>query len=251
MIQECGHGARQVRWFVEWARSVSRSAGTLATATLVFGCAGDVELPLATEDCSVGARKQFVGSLMRDYYLWYDKIPDSIDYDSADSPEALMSAMTYRELDRWSGMQELVQRNQYFGEGRYQGFGYTLGVDINGELRISWSHEGSAAGRANFQRGEELVAVNGRTVSELTGQELGAELARDVVSHTLVGLSGEERTETLEQGNVDITSVKSTTVLDTPQGKLGYLMFTTFVNPLMRSCELRLRSLRKRVLTSW
>lgn len=195
-------------------------------------CVGDVGLPaIAEDDCSLDARKQFVDVLMRDYYLWYDQIPETVDYDAAETPEALMRAMMYRSVDRWSGMQELVERTQYFGQGRYQGFGYILDIDSEGALRVSWSHEGSPAGQANFVRGDELVAVNGQPLQELTDQELGAALNADVLEHTLVSLQGVERTVELTKGDVNITSVKSTTILDRADGKVGYLMFTNFVDP--------------------
>jgi carboxyl-terminal processing protease len=193
------------------------------------GCTGGVT-DVPTFDCTDEGRKAFVADIMSDYYLWYDRVPP-VDIDSVSTAEELMRAMTFTELDHWSGMQKQAERQAYFDQGRFQGLGYTLGVDPDGLLRISWVHAGSAAGRAGLDRGAQIVAVNGHPVESLSGTELNAELSRDTVVHTVRELDGTVHDVELQQGDVDISSVKYTTVLDTPAGPVGYFMFTTFVLP--------------------
>lgn len=202
----------------------------VATLSAAWGCTGEIAEGGESYDCSVEGRKQFVADIMSDYYLWYDRVPP-VDIDAMGSPEELMRAMTFAELDHWSGMQRQAERRQFFDEGRFQGLGYTLGQDAEGALRISWVHEGSAAGRAGLDRGAVIVAVNGQPVESLSLAELNTELTRDVVLHTIRELDGTVHDVELVAGDVQITSVKSPTVLDTPEGPVGYLMFTTFVLP--------------------
>jgi carboxyl-terminal processing protease len=203
-------------------------ARAVAGITLVMaGCGGPSETQF---DCSVAGRKAFVASIMRDYYLWHDRVPE-VDYAAIATPEELMRELSFRELDHWSGMQLRAERSDFFDRGRFQGFGYALGNDGGGGLRVSWVHEGSAAGRAGLDRGALLLAVNGLTVAELSQQELGVELAKDVVVHQIQELDGSVRDVELEQGDVEVTSVKAASVLDRPGGPVGYLMFTTFVRP--------------------
>lgn len=211
------------------SRPVLQSRWTIAgiSLSLVSGCSGASETHF---DCSVEGRKAFVASIMRDYYLWYDQVPE-VDYATIATPEELMRELSFREIDHWSGMQRRAERSDFFDRGRFQGFGYTLGNDGSGSLRISWVHEGSAAGRAGLDRGAQLLAVNGLAVAELSPQELGAELAKDVVVHQIQELDGSIRDVELEQGDVEVTSVKAASVLDRPGGPVGYLMFTTFVRP--------------------
>jgi carboxyl-terminal processing protease len=200
-----------------------------ATLAVAGGCTGDVsDDPVF--DCSLDGRKAFVAEIMSDYYLWYDRVPP-VDVAAMSSPEALMRAMTFAELDHWSGMQQQAERQAFFDQGRFQGMGYTLGVDADGGLRISWVHEGSAAGRAGLDRGALILALNGLPVDGLSGPALDAELSRPVVVHTVRELDGTVRDVELVQGDVTITSVKDTTVIETPEGLVGYLMFTTFVLP--------------------
>jgi carboxyl-terminal processing protease len=193
------------------------------------GCASDVTAD-AVYDCSVEGRKAFVADIMSDYYLWSDRVP-AVDLAALATPEAVMQAMTFTELDHWSGMQRQAERSAFFDQGRFQGLGYTLGQDLDGGLRISWVHEGSSAGRAGLDRGALILAINGLPVESLSNNQINAELGRAVVTHTILELDGTEHDVELAQGDVTITSVKDTTVLETPDGLVGYLMFTTFVLP--------------------
>jgi carboxyl-terminal processing protease len=181
-------------------------------------------------DCSLQGQKAYVASIMSNYYLWYDQVP-AVDYAAASSPEELMQHMTYTEVDHWSGMQRQQERAQFYDQGRFQGLGYTLGQDDAGGLRISWVHEGSAAGRAGLDRGALIIGVNGRRIEDLSSAELGNELSQDVVVHRVQELDGTVHDVELRQGDVEITSVKSVTILPSARGPIGYLMFTTFVRP--------------------
>lgn len=201
----------------------------LAASALAVGCSDD-PISYPEPSCDADSRKAFVADIMGDYYLWYDRVAP-VDITGLASPEEVMRAMTYTELDHWSAMQQQAERREYFDEGRFQGLGYTLGVDADGGLRISWVHEGSAAGRSGLDRGALIVALNGLPIEGLSAFQLNEELSRDVVVHTIRELDGSVHDVELEQGDVEITSVKYTTVIDTAQGPVGYLMFTTFVLP--------------------
>lgn len=207
--------------------SPSRSWSALALASALCACSG---VSTTEFDCSVKGQKGFVASIMSNYYLWYDRVPP-VDYAAADSPEELMQEMIYPELDHWSGIQRQQERSDFYDQGRFQGFGYTLGVDADGGLRISWVHEGSAAGRAKLDRGALIIGVNGKDIQDLNAAELNNELSQEVVVHRIQELDGTIHDVELQQGDVDITSVKSVTILPTARGRVGYLMFTTFVRP--------------------
>lgn len=232
-----GPARRRVRGGRPW-----RSLGALALLSATAACS---DLAEPEPDCSVAGRKAFVAEIMLDYYLWYDRVPP-IDLDALATPEEVLRAMSYRDLDHWSGMQRQVERQNFFDRGHFQGFGYTLAEDGEGGLRISWVHEGSAAGRAGLDRGALLIGVNGRDVAELSAHDLGVELAQPVVVHRVLELDGTIRDVELEQGDVEITSVKGTTIIETSAGPVGYLMFTTFVRPGEDELRLAFAQFRER-----
>jgi C-terminal processing protease CtpA/Prc len=207
--------------------STWRPWSALVLAGALCACSG---VSTTEFDCSVKGQKAFVASIMSSYYLWYDRVPP-VDYAAADSPEELMQEMVYPELDHWSGIQRQQERSEFYDQGRFQGFGYTLGTDANGGLRISWVHEGSAAGRAGLDRGALIIGVNGKDIRDLSSAQLNNELSQDVVVHRIQELNGTIHDVQLQQGDVDITSVKSVTILPSARGPVGYLMFTTFVRP--------------------
>lgn len=180
--------------------------------------------------CSTEARKEVVFDLMTDLYYWYDVAPE-VSVADFDTPQALLSAMRYAELDRWSSMQELQEREAFYERGRFAGFGYSLDLDAEGQLRVAWVHEDSAAGRAGLSRGAILQTINERVVAASSPVELGEELSKDQVTHRVLELDGTQREVTLEVGDVTLTSVKATRVFDTPAGRVGYFMFTAFIEP--------------------
>jgi C-terminal processing protease CtpA/Prc len=189
-------------------------------------------VPLAAQfDCSNDGRKGFVGAIMNDYYLWYDHIPQ-VDYQSVTTPEQLLDRLLYKELDHWSGMQLLEDRERFFGGGRFDGFGYSLGTDEAGQVRITLVHTDSPAGHAGLDRGARLLALNDHPLQELFEQNtFYSELGQSEVKHTFEELDGTLRDVELTQGEVVITSVKSTSVLETSAGPVGYFLFTAFVQP--------------------
>jgi carboxyl-terminal processing protease len=217
--------------FIVPSRGALRRSSAPCLALALSGALSACSGVSGTEfDCSVQGQKAYVASIMSNYYLWYDRVPE-VDYAAADSPEQLLQQMTYTELDHWSGMQRQAERTQFFDQGRFQGLGYTLGLDDAGGLRISWVHQGSAAGRAGLDRGALILGVNGLSIEDLTSAELGNELSQDVVVHRVQELDGRVHDVELRQGDVEITSVKSVTILPSARGPIGYLMFTTFVRP--------------------
>jgi hypothetical protein len=211
-------------------------AASLASLGLTLGCSSELDdsaPPSLNEqfDCTNDGRKGFVAAVMNDYYLWYDHIPE-IDYASVETPEQLLDLMLYKDLDHWSGMQEIADRNRFFGQGRFDGFGYTLGEDENHDVRVTLVHTDSPAGRAGIDRGARLLALNGISLEQLFAQNtFYSELAKPEVTHTFEELDGAVHDVELTQGEVVITSVKSTTVLETSAGPVGYFMFTSFVEP--------------------
>src|SRR5689334_8681764 len=86
--------------------SALRGAGIAALIASAVGCSQpDAEpQPVAppptepTVDCSVPAQNRRLYDLMKDVYLWYDKVP-VVDPASFDSPEALLDALVYKDID--------------------------------------------------------------------------------------------------------------------------------------------------------
>jgi carboxyl-terminal processing protease len=215
------------------------AAGASAGAPGEIGGAGASagapgEIGGAGGDCSVEAQKSFVYSVMKSYYLWSDSAPDLwlSDYQS---PQAVLAATMYTDLDRWSRLDPVGPRNALYREGMFIGLGYSLAWDTDGSLRVAYVYPDSSAADAGFERGTRFVAVGGYTVAELTEGNLwtsvlGPEQVGVTVTIDVEDPGGGTRQVTLTKQWVVYQTVPVTRVLDTPQGKVGYLILNRFLS---------------------
>jgi carboxyl-terminal processing protease len=181
---------------------------------------------------------------MKSYYLWYDQTPtySQEEIDAFESPQALLNAMRYGELDRWSSMSPLVERTVFYEEGQYVNFGWFLLWDDQGRLRVAFRDHGSPAAEAGLERGAEIVTINGEPLAQILDDgrwndvwgpnEEGYSLTFEVVDAT-----GGSRQVTLEKSLVQMSTVHHTEVLDTTFGTVGYLVFNRFLG--ISEAELR------------
>jgi carboxyl-terminal processing protease len=215
------------------------AAGADGAAGEAGGSAGASGAAGSGEDCSVAAQKQFVYSVMKHDYLWYEQTPD-LELEQFDSPEAVLDAMVYRELDRWSYLAPAAPRTALYEEGRFIGLGYyaLFGSDV----RIAYTHAGSPADEAGLARGTQILAINGTDMptirqDNLLGSVMGPDELGVSVLLQVEQLDGTVREVTLQKDWIDYVTVPVVRVLDTPQAKVGYLLFNRFLR--MSADELR------------
>jgi carboxyl-terminal processing protease len=205
----------------------------LSAVAPATGCA--VEDPPSKEiDCSTTAQNAVVYQLMKDAYLWYDKVPE-VAYAGYPSPESLLQDLVYASLDRWSYINTKSANDAYYEEGRSLGMGFRLAYDAEGDVRLSFVHSASPAGDAGLRRGDKALAINGKTVEEIDQ----ADLWTDVLGPEEEGV---EVVFTMERpdGAVDVTLTKrwyTLTSVGQPRffsvgsKTVGYLFFGRFIEP--------------------
>lgn len=142
-----------------------------ATALLVSlaGCGGggggggsNVEPPTA---CSESARKQFVLSAAREWYLFDDLLPTTVNTADFASAEALLDHLTatarLQGKDRYfSYLTTPAEETSLLGEGQFVGFGFRNRVDPGPRAWVLEVFEASPAADAGMQRGEEILAID-------------------------------------------------------------------------------------------
>ena len=79
--------------------------------------------------------------LMKQWYLWYDTIPE-VNPHQYDNPLTLLEAIKY-ERDQWSYITSYAAFQQYYEEGAYIGYGFGYKWDSSDSLRISFVFEDS------------------------------------------------------------------------------------------------------------
>jgi len=206
-----------------------RNSTALLLVAILSGCTYDEPI----SDCSMDGQKAFVYSLMTDYYLWYDHVPD-VDPADYDTPQALLDAMAYREKDRWSGMQPIAARRAYYDEARYIGLGFQI-VRDGESYRLGLVYAYSPADEARLTRGTYLLAVNGVSVEEIEASSLWGSIFGPAeigvpVELTVQGPQGDPETLTLVNDWVDIQSVHTTNVIELGESNAAYLLLTGFLS---------------------
>jgi len=222
--------ARRVRRVFEGLLAVCLAAGAA-------GCAAPEEEVTPLVDCSTAATNERLLGLMRDVYLWNDQIPD-VDPRSYPSAEALLEDLLYPERDHWSYVAPRSRVDAYYRDGESLGIGARWKYDAAGAMRFALVYPGSAAEEAGLARGDELLAVNGKTVAEIEDGELWGTITGEDAEGVEVTLAVRKESESGEAADVavrkrwySLQTVSAQEVLEVGGRKVGYLALDRFIGP--------------------
>ncbi len=224
---------------------VARMCGVVCL-TVLSGCSGggadnDNAAPAPLAACSAAGQKQFVLDVMEELYFWRSELP-SVDPNDFASAEALLAALVFRPLDRFSTIVVEEEFRALLEAGEFVGLGLRFQPMSNDPLRIAQVFAGSPAAQAGLERGDSIVEIDGRTIAEINAAEgVGAVLGpRDVgvqVSLNIVDSSGVESNVMLTHAVVMIDPLPVDTVFDVAGTPTGYLLFTIFNEPSLEELD--------------
>lgn len=202
--------------------------------------------------CSLRARQDWVLATMREWYLFPETLPASLDpggYSSVDSYlDALTATARAQGRDRFfTYLTSISQEDAYYNSGSSAGFGFRLSSDANG-VTVMESFEGSSALQAGIDRGTQILAIGTssadlRDVSTIYAAQ-GATGITDALGPSTAGttrvlrvrdLDGTVRVVTLAKTDYSLTPVSSrygAQILTDPNGggRVGYVNLRTFIN---------------------
>ena len=223
----------------------------LSTATLVAACGGGGDgggltpsPPPPSAACSVDTQKQFVLDNMLFWYLWNSDLPTNVNLNDFGTAEELLAFLTTfspddgsgQPVDKFSFLTSATSDQAFFGEGQFEGFGFSYReVDTN-VLRFTRVFADGPAGRAGFSRGQQIVALDGRSIADIQAAEgVSAVLGNDTVTFTLRPVGGNPDGSddlapvAITRDIVTIDPVPQDTIIDGSGGrKIGYFEFSTF-----------------------
>ncbi len=215
------------------------SASLAACGSSSGGSADPVGDPTA---CSNDGQKQFVLDNLYAWYLWNDMLPANLSIADYATPEELIYEVTRtygpqdaggNPIDRWSRVGSAQADTVYYGEGRYEGFGFRWRFE-GADLRIVSVYVDSPAGVGGLDRGQTVVTLNGRTVADIDANEgvsafFGANddvtfVVRDVGGAVLPPIQ-------LTRDIVTIDPIPLVRIIDIGPGvpPVGYMQFETFI----------------------
>ena len=199
-----------------------------------------------TRACTYPEARQEVFEIMRDVYYFNDEAEQAARYDSVTLTDYTDLASLIAEL-RWKP--ETHDRNFSYWETRvaadmqFAGEAFIFGlrlIYIMDEfqnpihLEITDVYQGAPAGNAGLQRGDKILALNGKSIDGLTFAEIQNEFGPNEEGHEVTfeveRVSGGRETLTAAKSLVTIPTVpdEHVEIFDTAAGKVGYLHFRTF-----------------------
>lgn len=214
------------------------------SALLVTGCgsSSDEAVSGPPSSCSNDGQKQFVLDALYDWYLWNADLPPNIDIADYATPEALVKDVTEtygpqdalgNPVDRWSRVGLLEADRQYYGEGKYRGFGFSWRED-GGEMRMTGVYSDSPADIAGLERGQTVITLNNRSYADIVASE-GINTFfdnNDTVTFVVADILGvllDPKLITKDIVTIDPIPQWRTIPLEGGAPPVGYMEFRTFV----------------------
>lgn len=212
----------------------------LIAVGLIAGCPSDddfagslVDNAPTADSCSLVDQNRFIHEVMLDYYLWYRQVDQSIDYASFTSPQQVLDYLRYDTYDppgRFSYVTDAASHASLFNDGEYQGFGFSYFVGSDDSVVLRFVYDSSAAGRAGMKRGDRLISVDGRSVSQIiAANDWSSAFSPSQIDLVIENESGTSSL-TLNKGTVGINTVLHDEIINQGSDVIGYLVFKSFLS---------------------
>jgi carboxyl-terminal processing protease len=246
----------------------TRFGAMLAIVAMVSGCGGGdggsnstggstgaaptpTPTPTATAGCSLRERQDWAAAQLREWYLFPDTLPATLNAASYTSVDDYIDALTAtarsQRKDRYfTYLTSIKEENAYYTSGSSAGFGIRFALDQTGQrLFAAESFENAPALAAGIDRGTEIVAIgttsgNLRTVSAI----ISAEGAAGLTSAFGPDTAGTSRVFRISDaaGTRDVTVAKAdfnllpvstrygAKIIDDSGQRVGYINLRTFIS---------------------
>ncbi|MDQ0836581.1 S41 family peptidase [Sphingomonas faeni] len=246
----------------------TRFGAMLAIVAMVSGCGGGdggsnstggstaaaptpTPTPTATAGCSLRERQDWAAAQLREWYLFPDTLPATLNAASYTTVDDYIDALTAtarsQRKDRYfTYLTSIKEENAYYTSGSSAGFGIRFALDQTGQrLFAAESFENAPALAAGIDRGTEIVAIgttsgNLRTVSAIISAEGAAGLTTAFGPDT----AGTSRVFRISDaaGTRDVTVAKAdfnllpvstrygAKIIDDSGQRVGYINLRTFIS---------------------
>ncbi|QNA83228.1 peptidase S41 [Sphingomonas sp. So64.6b] len=215
--------------------------------------------------CSLRDRQDWAAAQLREWYLFPETLPASLDPSPYSTVDAYIDALTAsarsQRRDRYfTYLTSIAEENAFYASGSSAGFGFRLGFDPSNRLFIAEAFENAPAQLAGAGRGTEIVAIgtttaNLRSVSAIVATEGGNGIVNALGPDTVgtarvlqLSGAGGNRTVTLTKTEYDIQPISPTygaQVINDGGRKVGYVNLRTFIStadPALRTAFANFRA---------
>ncbi len=208
--------------------------------------------PTTSATCSLRARQDWALAQLREWYLFPETLPNSLDPTPYATVDAYIDALTAtaraQRKDRYfTYLTSIAEENAYYNSGATAGFGTRFALDSTGRrLFVIESFEGASALDAGIDRGTEILQIgtstgNLRTVSAIVDSEgvaglnnaLGPDTPGTARAFQFRTIDGTTRTATVTKTDFALLPVSTrygAKVLTDGTKKVGYINLRTFIS---------------------
>lgn len=256
-----------------------RFGGVLGILALLAGCGGSggggtagapaagVPTPPPTgSTCSLRDRQDWAAAQLREWYLFPETLPASLDPAAFASVDAYIDALTAtaraQGRDRFfTHLASIAEENAFFASGASAGFGIRLSYDTaQRRVFVVEAFEGAPALAAGIDRGTEILAIgtstaNLRTVSDILAAE-GIQGVTNALGPTTAGTArllrvtdaAGVRDLNVTKANYELLPISTrygTQVINDGGRQVGYLNMRTFIStadPALRNAFAQFRA---------
>lgn len=176
--------------------------------------------------------KQTIFDGMQEWYYWNDELPQNINVDNYLTNEALLEDLKFTNLDKWSYLTTRDAFNKAFtGQNAGHGVGFT--IDENERIFLTFVYSESPSGKDGWQRGWEIIEVNGRPTSfykQGNGYDLQLGANNNGVTNTFKFRlpDGKEVQKTIAKEDYQSNSVLYQGLVEDNGKKIGYWVYNSF-----------------------
>lgn len=212
----------------------------LLVAAAASACTSDSGGSVPLSACSVDGQKQFVVDAMREWYFWNDLLPANVDISQFETPDNVLEFLTTfspddgegEPIDRFSFINSAQADQAFFGEGRFEGFGFSSRFVAADDLRLTRVFLDSPGYRAGLRRGQRILELDGRSIADIEAAEgIGAVLALPMLEFTMRAPDDSEFTVAITKEIVTIDPVPQHRIIDAGGGRnVGYIELASFIS---------------------
>ena len=207
--------------------------------------------PPPVSTCSLRSRQDWAAGVLREWYLFPETLPASLDPSGFTSVEAYIDALTAtaraQRRDRFfTHLASIAVEDAFFSSGSSAGFGVRLSYEtVQGRVFVAEAFEGAPALAAGIDRGAEILAIGTsagdlRTVASLMAAG-GPDAVSDALGPSTPGItrllrisdSAGTRDLSVTKADYDLLPVSTrygARVIDDGGRRVGYLNLRTFIS---------------------
>ena len=178
---------------------------------------------------------EYIYNLMKDVYLYNDKVPTKTDMSIYETPSDALNALTYKTQDNWSFVENTKTMEDFYQNNMAVAYGFNIAWSSYGHdssLIINYVANNSPAQKAGISRGCKIWAINKSNVIGIKNfYDFNPSSAGETIELGVTLLDGTKKSITLSATPITIETVPLYKIITGTNGnKYGYILINSFVN---------------------